>query len=223
MDRSMIRALSICFFLLFTIVLGCTKAGKNISITGIVRNPVTGQPYADVQIKLLRTDGGLPGGLKDVETVYTNADGYFEIHHYGAYKHYELGAYPDTETKFIIGWFEDGVHVGNGRMNVEKGHYMNPVFEMVPYGLLNGHIENVNCQGPEDSMQFHSKKQFDDDYDGWSTIRVGCYFYSSSTPVKVPAGYRYYETKVTRNGFTSYVYDTVFISENSTSQFEILY
>jgi len=212
-----------CILLLVT-VLGCTKAGKNISITGIVRNPVTGQPYADVQIKLLRTDGGLPGGLKDVETAYTNSDGYFEIHHYGAYKHYELGAYPDTETKYIVGWFEDGVHVGNGRMNVEKGQYMNPVFEMVEYGFLKVNIHNLTCEGASDLIVLERNYRHHPSNKVFQPITLnGCYD-ADGAPAEVPMGYYDLKWTVTKPSFGTQIFtDEVFVPANGIGEFTINY
>jgi len=95
---------------IIVLLFGCTKGGKNISITGFVENPVTGLGISDVQIKLLKTSGGLPGGLEEVKSVYTNLDGYFEIHHLGGNKLYFIqaihGVYypPNQNTAYTINY-----------------------------------------------------------------------------------------------------------------------
>lgn len=210
------------FFFSFLLLLGCTKFGKNISITGFVRNPVTGEAYEGITVKLLRETLELPGGLKSVLTTTTNADGYFEIHHFGGYNHYELSAVPPGD-KEIVGWYEDEIYVGVGRMNVEKGRYMHPIFYLVGYGLLNTNIQNVNCEGSSDQMQIRTKTLLDEDYGGWSPVVEGCYSYSSWAPSEVNEGYHYYEMKVTRPSGTSYVYDTVFVPANGTVTCELFY
>jgi len=210
------------YILLLAISTACTKAGKNISITGIVRNAVTGQPYENVKVKLMRTDGGLPGGYKDVESFYTNSDGYFEIHHYGAYKNYYLGVDLDQHVH-ILGWFEDGKHVGDGRMKIEKGHYMNPVLEIVEFGELVTNIQNVNCEGTTDQMQFRLKTEFDEDYGAWSNILDGCYSYTSVEPNEVLSGYRYYELKITRPSGTSVLNYSIFIPPSGIAQIDLFY
>ena len=73
-------------------------------------------------------------------------------------------------------------------------------------------------------MQTQVKTDFTASYEGYALIwRTGCYEYTSTTPSIVPMGYRYYETKVIRSGVTTYVYDTVFVTENGISNLGILY
>lgn len=61
-------------FLLFAVG-SCTKFGKNITIEGRVLNPITGKGISGVEIWLLKTTMGLPGGDKTIKTVFSNKNG----------------------------------------------------------------------------------------------------------------------------------------------------
>jgi hypothetical protein len=128
-----------------------------------------------------------------------------------------------TTNEYRIGWYVDGEYKVNDLLSVTKGKKMNVVYHALPYGQIITHTENINCAGPTDSMQVRGKT----DYTPWTSFgyiyRTGCYNHTSSSPSKVPMGYRYYETKVTRSGVTTYIYDTVFVNETGTTFLEILY
>ena len=55
--------------------LSCTKLGKNVTIEGRVMNPITGEGIEGIELELLRTTAGLPGGYKSVKSTRSNTDG----------------------------------------------------------------------------------------------------------------------------------------------------
>jgi len=211
---------NIALILLFSgSLFSCTKFGKNITVTGRVLNPITGEGHEGVKVVLHKGTLEIVGG-KTVKTVYTGADGRFEINHAGGVMTYSVVV---QYGGYDLGWDIDGSY-NLQPLGITKGKKQNVDYHGVPYGNLITHAENINCSGPADSMQSRARYQFDSNYDSFGYIwREGCYNYTSPTASKVPMGYRYIETKVVRSGVTTYVYDTVFVTEQGTSYLDILY
>ena len=61
----------------------CTKFGRTITVKGRVINPVTGEGIQGAKMILQRGTAGLPGGNKTVKSVYSDADGNFELNKSG--------------------------------------------------------------------------------------------------------------------------------------------
>ena len=203
----------------------CTKDGKNITVQGRVLNPVTGEGIPNARIELLKETSGSPGnsgGYKEVEVVYSDANGSFELNHTSWFPRL-VACYPNENIYENMGWAEDGVFLDKYYEKVNLGRFTNLDYWAVPYGALNGHFKSDNCEGTSDIMQFRVKLQLESDYGPWSSERAGCYELSTASPAEVPMGYRYYETRVIRPSGTTYVYDTVFVTQNGTSFVEILY
>lgn len=206
--------------MLFLVSLSCTKDGKNITVQGRVYNPVTGEGISDCEIRLVKESLELPGGNKTVEVVTPDANGYFELSHTSVSARY-VGCFFDNGKYYEIGWIQNGQNIGSSLVPVKRGKFTYLDCEAVPYGTIEQHVENVNCQSAADEMQIRFKTQFDTDYLYWSPIIYGCE--NSIGSAKVPMGWRYYETKVVRSGVTTYVYDTVFVTESGITNAEILY
>lgn len=62
----------LALFILLNTVNSCTKFGKTDTAKGRVLNPVTGEGISGVELKLLKSTAGLPGGNKAVKTVDIN-------------------------------------------------------------------------------------------------------------------------------------------------------
>ena|SRR3989338_8116050 len=202
----------------------CTKDGKNITVQGRVLNPVTGEGIANVEIRLLKETTGSPGtsgGYKAVESVYSDANGSFELNHTSWFPRL-VACYPDENVYYNLGWAENGTFLDTYFEKVKLGRFTNLDYWAVPYGMLAMQIENINCEGTTDEMQFRFKSQFDDDYQYWSPIYLGCYSNTFNTQ-QTPMGFLYFETKVIRPSGTTYVYDTVFISETGVTTAVIEY
>src|SRR3989338_4754376 len=207
--------------LIMGLVTSCTKDGKNITVQGRVYNPVTGEGISDCEIRLVKESLELPGGNKTVLTVYPDANGYFELNHTSISALY-VCCFFYNEKYAEIGWIQDGQNNGSSLVPVKRGKFTYLDCQAVTYSMVSTYIENINCAGPADQMQFRFKTQFDDDYLYWSPIYTGCYSNTFVTQ-KMSVGWRYYETMVTRSGVTTYVYDTVFVTENGITNVEILY
>ncbi len=210
--------------MLFSTFTSCTKFGKNVTVTGRVVNPLTGQGFEGLEVQLQKTKNSLPGGYTSVKEVYTDSEGYFEINHLAGANSYHVMV-QTTADQYRLGWLIDGNYQQNSQLGITKGKKMNVDYHAVPYGKLILNIENVNCEGLTDTMVFRAKGQFDEDYTNWSALeRIGCYSYTSPPPyTNFPMGYRYYEMKVTRPSGITFVYDTVFIPETGVAQIDLFY
>lgn len=203
-------------------MLCCTKFGKNVTIKGKVVNPLTSAGIEGVEIALLKGTIAINGGFKAVKKTTSDSNGDFEINKLGL-NHYDLRA--QAGDRYDLGWFVDGEKVSSSTdlLSVKKGKTMYVEYRTVEYGSLNFNIENQNCTGPTDEMQFRYKAEFEPESDNYSVSQYGCYSFNSSTPTKVPSGRRTYEIKVTRPTGTTYVYDTVFIPPNGTATINLFY
>ncbi len=214
--------------LLFVVVgfLACTKDGKNITVRGRVYNPVTGEGISDCEIRLLKTTSGSPGtsgSYEAVATVTPDADGYYELNHTSIFGRY-VGCYVDSYVYRELGWVKDGVQTNNQSFEkVNLGKITDLDCQVVPIGKFTAHILNSNCEGASDEMQFRSKMHWESGYGDWSSIRAGCYDFTSTAPTEVPMGYRYYETRVIRPSGTYYVYDTVYVPQTGVAHIDIFY
>lgn len=211
------------FFLLILLSLfSCTKFGRTHTAKGKVINPITGEGIPNAPMKILKQTLGLPGGMKSVKEIASEADGSFEISKTGLNKYYlqcDLSG-----DYYEIGWYENGekIATASSDLALKMGKTKNVDFYAVPYGEMTLTIDNVNCLGSNDSMQFCKKYQFDETYESYSTFRLGCYYYNSE-PFSVPIGSYIFKTKVTRNNLTTYVYDTVFVGNSSIAHIQIDY
>ena len=91
--------------------------------------------------------------------------------------------------------------------NDKNGHFD---FVFAPCAYLKLNINNVNCQGIEDLMNFRTKYPFTD-WKSWSGDRTGCYSYTTPYPFEVPAGWRIYEWRVNRNGVITNHIDSIYL------------
>jgi hypothetical protein len=213
-------------FLIFLLALPlftCTKFGKNVTIKGRVMNPITGAGIPDAEVKLLKSTIGLPGGDKKIKSVFSDSNGDFELNKltFSGYK-----ATCSINGLYDLGWTKDNgaTFTGNFTLEVKKGKVMHADYYAVPYGSIQFHIQNVNCEGSLDSMRFRSRSQFESNFpESWSSYRTGCYNYVSSGASLVHCGTWYYETRVKHPSGTISVYDTVFVSESGVAQLELFY
>jgi hypothetical protein len=210
----------IYFFVCFHL-LSCGKLNQR-AVEGHIMNPITGEPVEGVKISMVKTTGGLPGAEKTIASAISDANGYYRIEEKSMkYVFLQVNTFG---TYHPVGWFQDGNYSGGGNFPVEKGEMQTVDFHAVPYGQIILDIENINCLSSNDSMQFRRKYQFDNTFpENWSTFRLGCYTYISPEPFNLPMGYHVYETKVSRNGLTTFYYDTVYLNNNVVATAEIRY
>lgn len=91
-------------------------------------------------------------------------------------------------------------------------------FEFAECAYLKLKIENVNCQGSEDTMRFRSKYSFTD-WEGWAGERMGCYSYETPYPFEVSEGWRIYEWEVNRNGVITTYLDSIYLNKGVDNGF----
>src|SRR5690554_5548007 len=184
------------------------KKKQTIHITA--KNAATGEPYS---------------GLTYYVVTYTNING-------------------GTKSKTVAtgALDENGEAVVTERLSKNKGHGVRVVepenscynkniqlyfsdeknfdaeFAFAECAYLKLKIENVNCQGPEDTMRFRSKYSFTD-WEGWSGERTGCYSYETPYPFEVSEGWRIYEWEVNRNGVITTYLDSIYLNKGVDNGF----
>lgn len=202
--------------ILLVLLISCNK---KYHVIGRVYNPITGEGLANVKVEFFRsTVGEIPAGNEEITSTLTDANGYYDLAYKGRAENIKLEL---DGSLYELGNFYNGSYQTVRGLEAKKTQEID--WHALPYGQIITHTENVNCSGPTDSMQVRGKT----DYTPWTEFgfvyRIGCYNHTSSSPSKVPMGYRYYETKVTRSGVTTYIYDTVFVNESGTTYLDILY
>jgi hypothetical protein len=213
-------------FSLVLVLIGCTKFGKNMTVKGRVLNPITGEGIPNAPVIMYRSTLDYPSGSKRVKETTTDSEGYFEISKASLSKCYLTCHVTEVGDYYPIGWEKkDDVPLFDAfTISIKKGKTMHADYYAVPYGNLILNIQNVNCGGSGDVMYFRKKWLGYTDFEGsYSTPRTGCYSYTSPSAFQVPMGTYVYETKVIRSGITTYVYDTVVVSETGVVTINIDY
>ena len=210
----------------FIFLLGCTKVGKNMTIKGRAVNPITGEGIPGARVFLSRSKLDIGSATKIVKETTTDENGSFEISKLSL-SHCYLHCDPSVAGDYYqIGWEKkkDVPLFDAFTISVKKGKTMHADYYAVPYGNLILNINNVNCSGTGDVMNFHKKwVGFTDFENFYSSSREGCYSYTSPYPFQIPIGTYVYETKIVRSGITSFVYDTVTVAETGVSTINIDY
>ncbi|AEA43805.1 hypothetical protein [Fluviicola taffensis] len=215
----------ITLIVIFSLVISCTKFGKTDTAKGRVLNPVTGEGISGVELKLLKSTAGLPGGNKAVKTATTDGDGFYEISKAGL-KGYSLSCNLPADY-YPVGWFVDGElkNTNTGNVGLKKGKTLHADFYAVPYGNIIIYIKNNSCFDSNDNVKLYfnggpyDSRTFNP---GLMTSLDGCIDIPGS-PVKSSMGYKYFHWEVTKNGITTTYYDTIFVGENQTATLNVFY
>ena len=201
--------------------LSCTKLGKNVTIEGRVMNPITGEGIEGIELELLRTTAGLPGGYKSVKSTRSNTDGSYEISK-GGLAGYWLACRVPAEY-YQIGWVQNGSNVtaSTGNLNVKKGKTMHADFYAVPYGEYQIKIKNINCTGSNDSIILKRTNEVGS-FIAADWVFTGCADYTTSTS-KVPMGKIFTKYTVIRSGISTDFETDFMVVPNQMNYQEILY
>lgn len=170
----------------------CTKIGKNVTIKGRVINPVNNEPIAEKKVYLYRNN------FKTIKRTNTNENGEFELSagrfgpiwaevSYGYKEFYSLGF--DYEGKYY------------SALKVDKGEVMNVDYHMVPYGEYRIKINNINCQGVNDTIIINQTNQANS-FLGIDWVLKGCSGYTTAWD-KVPMGTIHTKYTVIRSGVSN--------------------
>src|SRR5690554_6271414 len=199
--KAQIKLLIIIFLLLGTMN-SCTKFGKNVTIEGRVINPVTGEGISGVKIVLEKETLEIPGGIKSIKEVYTDANGSFELNKF-SFRASQITANTGTAGDYYkIGWYKNGEYVSiNSTLEIKKGKKLNVDFHMVPYGDYRIVINNINCQGATDTIIINQTNQVNS-FLGIDWVLEGCSGYTTAWD-KVPMGTIHTKYTVVRSGVSN--------------------
>ena len=196
------KSLNILLLLLMAFCFStCTKPGKNITIIGKVENPVTGDGISGVEIWLLKTTWGINGENKAVKTVFSDENGNFELNKLSVRaESVRIGNMHGDY--YAIGWYRDGEYVTEGTtLPIKKGKKMYVDFHAVPYGKYRIKINNINCQGANDTIIIN-QTNYVKSFLGNDWTLTGCDGYTTSWD-KVPMGTIHTKYTVIKSGVSN--------------------
>ncbi len=203
-------------FLLATFVgLLLISCGKKRTFHIKAINAVTGQPYA-----------GLAYGVSGTKTA---GNGEKQVYEHNGFLDANGEAYVTLKVKtgrtYNIGCTKppNTCYVKDIKFTYAIQDEANPTFqfEYAECANIKLNIENVNCQGPNDKMNFQYRNRYSS-FNGWSTDRLGCYSYESDF-FQIPSGWIIYQWKVERNGILTNFEDSMYIAPNGSGIFIINY
>lgn len=190
-----------------TLFFSCKKE-RTFHITA--KNAVTGEPYPGLSYNIERSwSGSFENKYKTVGSGVLDENGevYFtkRLHKNSSYS---ISVAAPSNTCYMN---SSDLHAG-GEKNFKAE------FEFAECAYLKLKIENVNCQGSEDTMRFRSKYSFTD-WEGWAGERMGCYSYETPYPFEVSEGWRIYEWEVNRNGVITTYLDSIYLNKGVDNGF----
>jgi len=98
----------------------------------------------------------------------------------------------------------------------------NADFKFAPCANLQRTITNLNCESENDKIEVFLSQFVNNSYgSGW--VLMGCSGFIPSHYSSVPMGNYYFKWIVTRNGLSNTFYDTIYLEENSYTNYEINY
>lgn len=205
-------------FLLPLIVLlfSCAKE-RTIKVSAI--NPATDVGYADLRITIYASKTGANGEkLTKVYEGYLNENGEvyatFKVKK-GRYYVIKCQSPPNVNVCYTNNTtYTYDIHDPNNKEFI---------FEIAPCAQLKLNIQNVNCEGPNDLLNFKNKYNYTEWGSGWSTDRLGCYTYESPEYFEVPAGWRIYQWRVIRPSGTIIYTDSIYLNAGQNHTFEMFY
>ncbi len=208
------------FFLLISLSLSsCTKFGRTHTAKGKVINPITGEGIPNAQMKILKHTLGLPGGLKSVKEATSDADGNYEISKSGLNSYSlrcELGS-----DYYKIGWYDNGekIATASSDLALKMGNTKNVDFYAVPYGNYQLKVENISCNGINDTVIIN-RTNYAKSFLGNDWILTGCIDQTTSKNA-VPMGEIYTTYTVIKLGVTN-VYNTTFMVQPNQDNIQII-
>ncbi|AEA43807.1 hypothetical protein [Fluviicola taffensis] len=209
---------------MLTTIISCTKFGKTDTAKGRVLNPVTGEGVSGVELKLLKSTAGLPGGNKAVKTATTDGDGFYEISKAGL-KGYSLSCNLPAEY-YPVGWFIDGElkNTNTGNVGLKKGKTLHADFYAVPYGNLQININNTSCFDTNDELKIYRSHSIPSFYDNVPNPAIynGCVNQTGNMN-KAPMGWYKYNGTVTKNGIVTPKRDSIYLNKDETKVWNINY
>jgi len=203
------------------IAVSCTKFGKNITVKGRVLNPITGEGYAGVEIKLLRSKSfQYAGGYTAIQKVTSDENGYYEI---SAMRTGTIYLIPgEIGDKYSCGFKYNNKYYS--MIQVTKGKVMHVDYHIVPYGKLQINIKDINCNGSNDTLKIYRTHSLPNFYDNVPNpaIYVGCIDQTGNMN-QAPMGWYKYTGVIIKNGVTTPISDSIFLEKGETKVWNIFY
>ena len=168
---------------------------------------------------------GLPGGNKEVKTVFSDENGNFELNKF-SFKADKVRLGDPHGEYFTVGWYKDGEYISDGNtLPIKKGKKLNVDLHLVPYGQLQIHIKDTSCYNALDNVKIY----FDGESDESRTFNPGLLYEKEGcmdvldSKVKTTMGHKYFHWVSTKNNVTTTYYDTIFIDENTVTTINVFY
>ena len=201
------------FILLVLILLSC---GKKVTVKGRVYNPIDNKGIEGVDVQLSRSKVGFfsydGAGSKVIENTTTDQDGNYLIDYRHNNRSFRLFFSVDEEKYINTEPVQYNISQQNNTIDLP----------LVPLSFLKLKINNVNCEGEGDEMQFR-RIFMGEPVANWSSKRENCYFYESPEYFDVPMGWVTYEWKGIKSGQSFYYKDSIYLDKEEKGIFEILY
>jgi hypothetical protein len=197
------------------------SCNKNTNFHVKIINPATGEGYANTNFAVVSERTGANGEVVKTEvegTTNEQGEAVVEVKVKGNKSYYVV-----PEAIPNICYINDIRKYYNDRTD------KNPefIFEIAPCAQLKLHIQNVNCEGPNDHFKlFYNGRQVGGQ-DGLIGAVVkdeyGCYTFEQGHWSDVPMGQFYYKWEVTRSTGTTITYDTVTVNQGEQKVYNINY
>ncbi|MCO5269902.1 MAG: hypothetical protein M9897_13520 [Brumimicrobium sp.] len=200
----------------------CRRSREYTTVEFIVVNPVNGEPFVGMPVKLMEESGKSFGSSgKEIFEAVTDANGRALVT-FRAKKGSDTWYYPYIKDEILGVSGFDFAYLKRPYMSsyfIKKDQYNEARYEITYFAYLRDEIKNVNCQGATDSLFLHRKYlelQYGSKvYDG-KVVHPGCYEYYTTSIDGAPTGYRVvfmgthiYNYEVHRGGVVSFGSDTV--------------
>ena len=199
--------------LLIPILFFSCKKERTFHITA--KNAVTGEPYPGLSYNIERSwSGSFENKYKTVGSGYLDANG--EVY-------FTKRLHENSSYSISVGSPENTCYFNSGSLSPGGEKNFKAEFEFAGCANLKLQIHNVNCQGPADSMRFRSKYNYENQWQGWTTYRTGCYDFDSPDYFEVSQGTRMYEWEVIRNGNKTTYSGSVLLNKGGYGMFEMNY
>lgn len=210
---------------------GCNKHKDWTTVNFHLYNPVTNEPYSDIEFQIVLNEKVNKFGFKhdqQVEVVWTGKtdaqgkvshsfrakknDKYFYIVSFPKFKE---NPYPHDKYVAVNDNYLDYSLDYGGQLAVLKNEVNNKIFRYVEKVSLVYHVKNINCLNANDHIRFRYKSIYKTYWSSWNPIydfpnSYGCIDYAS---LKRPSTQDIYEIEmeVTRNNSMTIIRDTAYI------------
>lgn len=121
---------------------------------------------------------------------------------------------------FTVGWYKDGEYISDGNtLPIKKGKKLNVDLHLVPYGTYRIVINNINCQGVNDTIIIHRQNEVKSFLDKNWTL-TGCSGYTTAWD-KIPMGTIHTKYTVIKGGVSN-TYEEDFVVEPNQQNEQVI-